>query len=264
MNRKSTALSVVLGLIGLGLHGWAKRTGFTPGSRLPLPQNPVWLALLMFTLLVPLLALLLALPLRRSKIADPQSLYTSATPVGRCAGVLGGLFLLVGSLAAGADLLRTVKLHPSTGSIVPLLVHLLLIAAGVVMLLTAIRVPKRVPGAEIMVPGFAVAFLLIQFYHTHAQDPVLEHYCWVLLALMVLAMGLCLSAGYAFRIFHPYWNYACLFTAGAWCLAASISATEPGVSAMLVGMALWSFWHCDLTVCHACPPGAREENPERI
>lgn len=264
MNRKSTAFSVVLGLLGLGLHGWAKASGFTPGTRLPIPQNPVWLALLMFTLLVPLLALLLALPLRRRKIDDPQSLYTSATPLGRTAGVLGGLFLAGGSVAAAAEQIRLLRFQPSSPDIVPLVVFVLLILSGLVMLYTAIRTPQRLPGAEIMLPGFAVAFLLIQFYHAHAQDPVVEHYCWVLLGLMALALGLCLSAGYAFRIFHPYWNYACLFTAGAWCLGASISAVEPGFSAMLVGFALWCFWHCDLTVCHAYPPGAREQNPERL
>lgn len=264
MNRKSTALSVVLGLIGLGLHGWAKSSGFTHGTRLPIPQNPVWPALLIFTLLVPLLALLLALPLRHCQPEQSQALYRSATLVGRTVGVLGGLFLLAGSLSAGAELLRVMQFQPAVGGVVPLLVHLLLVIAGVVMLVTAIRAPSHVPGAQVMVPGFAVAFLLIQFYHAHAQDPVLEHYCWVLLGLMALAVGLCLSAGYAFRLFHPFWTYVCLFTAGAWCLAASISAAEGGYSAMLVGFALWCFWHCDLTVCHACPPGAREENPERI
>ncbi len=261
MNRKSTVLSVVLGLIGLGLHGWAKASGFTHGSHLPIPHAPVWLALWSVTLLVPLLALLLALPLRRCKPDSARSPYAAAAWAGRTIGGLGGAFLLLGSLFSGIEAVEALSFQPMPGGLMPLLLALLLFLSGLVMLFTALTTPQRSPGAELMLPGFAVAFLLIQFYHSHAQDPVLEHYGWILVALMALALGLYLSAGVAFRPERPYWNYVCLFTAGAWCLSASISAAERGYSAILAGFALWCFWHCDLTICHACPPGTREAVP---
>lgn len=260
MRSRLTALALALAsLLGMCLQRWAIKTAYDPVTRLVLPGEVALTALKVFAFAVPVLALLGALGLKGKKLPGGRGLYRG-TGLPCCLWLVsaGVLTVLGGGLSLAVDgrlfwLRRGGTLLAACG------VDLLLAAGGVCMMWLAIAGRRNRLGDRplaALIPGFAGCFWLIFFYHSHSRDPVVTHYCWILLALMASILAFYHQAGYSFGRPHPVRAQACTLTAGAYAFTAMLSAEDLFDVLLLAGLGFWMLAHCVLLA------GAGETAPD--
>ncbi len=251
MREKSSAPALVLlGLVGLLLQLWSQLTAYDRLTNLPLSGAPALLALRALAVAAPVIALILAIPLPGQRGCLPGGLYADLPPAACVVGCLsggltaaGGLLQLWQSLPAFLDDRQGLSLAACG-------VDALLTLAGAAMLWMSLA--SRRQGRETrhslaaLLPGFAGCFWLVFYYHDHSQDPVVEHYCWLLLCLMAAILAFYFQAGYSFGRVRPVWALTFSLTAGVYAFAAL--PTGDGVSDVLLlcGIGLWMALHCYL------------------
>jgi len=245
MKSKLTALGLLLaGFAGGALQVWTQQTAFDPATHLVLEGQASLTALRVFACAVPLLAALASLWLRAKKSPSSKSLCAGAGWGCRLLGPAAGLLLISGGLM---KLVADFPVPPPRMDWLSLGmcgVDLLLALGGGCMIWQALGAAFR-PGwtgrhsLSCLIPGFSVCFWLILFYHNHSRDPVVSHYCWILLALMAAILALYHQAAYSFGRAHPVQAQICTLTAGVYAFTALPSAGEAGDRPLLLGLGLW-------------------------
>ena len=275
-SRSYLLLSIPLCLAGAALQCWSLATGYEPGTGLPIAGAPALTALTVFAVAVPVLALLLSLPLRGGRTARPEGLYAGIPLPGSLLGALsGGLTAAAGVLLLLRDLPAALN-RPQILDIGVCAVDLLLVLGGGSMVWMALSARKegRTAGHSLaaLLPGFAGCFRLVIFYHNHSRDPVVAHYCWMLLALMAAILALYYQAGFSFDHPRPLRAMTCTMTAAIYAFTALPASESLADALLLAGLGLWMLLNIPLLLrtgqtrgrreMRAAPPAATEAETE--
>ena len=230
-------------LVGFGLQAWCQTAAFDPVTRLVVPGAPALLAVKLYFVAVPVLALVASLPLRGSSAPGRGELYGGLGRGGRFLGVLAGLLAAAGGLLRLSQDLQPLLLR-RWAALGNCLVDGLLCLGGVslIWLAAGSRHPKPRSLAA-LIPGFGACFWLITFYHTQSRDPIVVRYVWTLLCLMAAVLALYHQAAYCFGRPAPVRTQFFTLTAGAWAFAALPSAADLSQSLLLTGMGCWMLLH---------------------
>lgn len=245
MKSKLTALGLLLaGLAGGALQVWTQQTAFDPATRLVLNGQASLTALRVFAFAVPVLAALASLWLRKKKSPGSKCLCAGTGWASRLLGPAAGLLAVTGGLMKLAADFPAPPSRMDWLSLGMCGVDLLLALGGGCMIWQSLDDAFR-PGwtgrhsLTALIPGFAVCFWLVLFYHDHSRDPVVSHYCWILLALMAAILALYHQAAYSFGRARPMRAQICTLTAGVYAFTALPGAGEVGDRPLLLGLGLW-------------------------
>ena len=231
-------LAVFLGAAGFGLQCWAQTTAFEPLTGLIVPGTASMLVLKIFFVVVPVIALLCALPLKGSgaSIDAAGRLFERLNFPARFVGVLAGM------LFCAAALLRLTSDVQTGAGIAALAVDVLLIAGGAGMVWQIVTQRSR-RSLFTLLPGFSIAFWLVIYYHTQSKDPIVERYGALLLCLMAAALALYHQAGWSFGKADPVRGMTFTLTAGVYAFAAMPAAASTADLLALTAIGLWMLLH---------------------
>lgn len=176
------ALALMLGVSGAALRRWQIASDFDRQS-LPVPGQAT-LLLLVLTAAAVVGCALLVLPLRGAGDWESTLGEKPLPPLGAGAALYGAAaVLLVLSRSAEADTLMVFEL---TTKVIPVLTILTAAAAAVGLLLAAPGGARR--GEYLVLPAVFGCFWMERSYHSHGSDPVVLHYVWYLLAVVLGAL----------------------------------------------------------------------------
>ena len=254
-------LLAVAALVGFGLQAWCQTSAFDPVTRLVVPGSAALLAVKLYFVAVPVLALVASLPLRGTKAPGRGEIYGRLGRGGRFLGVFGGLLAAAGGLLRLSQDLQPLLLRRWT-ALGNCLVDGLLCLGGLCLIWLAAGPKKPKPQTvAALIPGFGACFWLITFYHTQSRDPIVVRYVWTLLCLMAAVLALYHQAAYCFGRPAPVRTQFFTLTAGAWAFAALPSAGELSQSLLLTGLGCWMLLQSVLIP--AAPEFAPAPGPEK-
>lgn len=237
-NKLYPLLAVVLSAVGFGLQYLAQ---MNPLNGRTDADTPAMIAVKVFFVAVPVIALLCALPLRGTggMVDASGRLYENLNFAARFCGVLAGMIF------CGGALLRLVTGARSGAGIAVLAVDVLLLAAGVSMVWQIVS-PKPSRSLFALLPGFAAAFWLVIYYHTQSKDPIVERYGALLLCLMAMALACYHQAGYSFGRANPVRAMAFSLIGGIYAFTALPTAQDVAEALMMTAIGLWMLLHTTL------------------
>ena len=261
-SRPYLLVSLPLSLAGAALQLWSLTSAFDPGTGLPVTGAPALTALLIFAIAAPVLALLLSLPLRGERTGCPEGLYAGMALPDWFLGIFSGVLTCAGgALLLVRDLPGVLK-RPQLLDIGVCGVDLLLVLGGGAMIWMAqsSRRDGRTARHSLaaLLPGFAGCFRLVIFYHNHSRDPVVAHYCWMLLALMAAILALYYQAGFSFDHPRPLRAMTCTMTAAIYAFTALPASESPADALLLAGLGLWMLLNIPLLLRSGQTRGRRE------
>lgn len=241
----TTFLLALAGILGFTLCRWTKYTAFDPSTHLALPQARSLPALTLFTVAVPVVVLLAALLLRRSR---PQPARTTLYgPPGWPLSLMGtaaGVLFLVGAMGMASGNLTPLLFRRDITHLAGSLAGLALIGGAVAMLWLSAAGRREGARRETVLPlmiGFSLCMWLILFYHDNARDPVVTHYCWQLLTLMAAVLACYYQACLAFDQAKPLRCRVTTAIAAVYSLTSLPFAQSMPQLLLAAGLTLWMF-----------------------
>ena len=241
MKSKLTGLGLLCaGLIGTGLRLWTLKTAYEPSTKLTISGSVSLIVLIAYAIAIPFLALAFAILLEK-KATGIGDLYSGLTrPIGRL-GTAAAIVLSVGSFLR---LIGNIGLVIGRGTTWPVaVVDGLMLVGSLCMVWMSLTGQEPVDHCHNrpypLIPGFAGCLALVVFYQNNSRDPVVTHYCWMLLCLMACILALYHQASYAFDNPHPVRTLWATLTAGIYALLALPDAEGASDILLLIGIALW-------------------------
>ena len=236
MKSKLTGLGLLCaGLIGTGLRLWTLKTAYEPSTKLTISGSVSLIVLIAYAIAIPFLALAFAI------LLEKKATYSGLTrPMGRL-GTAAAIVLSVGSFLR---LIGNIGLVIGRGTTWPVaVVDGLMLVGSLCMVWMSLTGQEPVDHCHNrpypLIPGFAGCLALVVFYQNNSRDPVVTHYCWMLLCLMACILALYHQASYAFDNPHPVRTLWATLTAGIYALLALPDAEGASDILLLIGIALW-------------------------
>ena len=199
------AAAVIGGVAGLALRRLHLFYDFDAGTGLPL--DPVRYGPALWGLTAAVLAVLLVLSLwKKARTFDKQfsSAFYARSPLWFILAAAGGVLFFAGGLLNLMDCFRPADLAGaavrSSTSVLRLLLGVvsLLAGAGVCLTILAVRKKGEYRGGWFTLPGFACCLWVMACYQEWAKDPVLGHYLYPLLALLLSMLACYFISAFAF------------------------------------------------------------------
>jgi hypothetical protein len=229
--------------VGFALQLWFQRTAYEPDTNLVLPGAPAATALIAFAIAVPLLTLLSNLWCHRHRPLGDGSLYALPGRLPRVFGMMAGLLVGLGSVLLLSAETQTLMEDRTVLNGVCVAVTVLMAFSGLAMLWLTLRTKAVRNSLAALIPGFAICFRLVFYYHDQSKDPVVFHYAFTLLTLLTGALACYHHAAYCFA--RPRPKQARLFTlvAGCYAFTALPAAQSLGDALVLTGLGCWMLQH---------------------
>lgn len=246
LSRFLPAAAVVGGVAGLLIRRLYLARDFDPVSGLPLAKSAYALPLYAVTAAVLVLALVMSLGKHRSFDRQFSSAFCPRSPLWFILAAAGGLLLCAGGVLDLMDLFRLADLGGGvtvarSARILRLLLGAVSLLAGVGVCLTALNTRKQGEYCSgwITLPGFVCCVWVMLSYQDWAKDPVVSHYLFPLLA-MLLSMAACYLIP-AFAFGRGRVTAALFFSAAAAALQIMVLADGGPLYqvSLRVGLVLW-------------------------
>lgn len=186
-------LAPLLGIVGLLLRRWQLRSCFDEAG-LPIPGLAFYL-LSALTAAMCLGLLIAVLPLR-SRTDWVGSFGAQSMPL---------LYLpAVGVLLSGVSFLMNLRpeVRETTAFVYASVTMPALMVAGCLLSAAGLCIMARGGTPDplaVMFPGFGSCFWLINVYHSHASDPVVQHFAWFILTAAASSLAWYSAAGFALQ-----------------------------------------------------------------
>ena len=254
-NKLGPGLALAAGFAGAMMQCLALVTAFDATTHLPNPDTPILWVQLIYCILVAVAALLWGRALTRDTELTWHGQWLGQSRFSAAVGGASGALVLVGGCGMAIQSFLNWRFSYDREDLAAAIVGALLALSGVCFFLLSLR--ERRQSALSLLPGFAVCFWLILFYHTNARDPVVFHYAFLLLALMAAAVALYYQACLCFARPKPSRTVGFTLIAAVFCLQVMPAADDLGARLVLAGLGVWM---CQRLAFLLSEPGTDPEN----
>ena len=196
------AAAVLLGAGGAALRIWELSTAFEPDTGLPIPGAPASLVLVLLSVLFALLWAALAWRQCRKRTVQNFNRAFVCENTGYITAVVSAAAIPV--CAAGLIVLDYLKGTRNIAHFIP--AALFVFSAGSIVSVGRNNYRNLGQGqfsTSLLLTPFAFCCQLMLTYQTHAGNPVLQDYAYLLLALICTVLGLYYMASFAFEKGRP-------------------------------------------------------------
>lgn len=239
----TTLLLAPAGCLGFALCYWTNLSAYDPLTRLILPGAVSLLVLKAFTAAAAAAALLIARLLRQARPQpDWSTLYGKAPLPLSLLGCAAGVLFLAGALGMTSGNLTPLLAQWDPIRLFGTLAGLFLVGAAVSMLWLSVAAGRGAAQRDSLLPlviGFSICLWLILFYHDNAQDPVVAHFGWQLLAMSVSVLACYYHACLSFDRPRPLRCRVLTALAAVYSLTALPAAQTIPQFLLMAGLALW-------------------------
>lgn len=247
-------VALLCGGVGFLLHRWQLATSFDDQG-LPLYGIPTLALIVGVVALVDLVAVLvLRSPWDKHNLSDVLS---QASPLTRIALRLTALPYLAAALMLVQQLQTQGYTSSSVLEAANILLPMLLIVCALLCALCMLVLPNWTStGATTLtpvVPCLTTCVWLIHSYHIHANDPVLLHYVWLVLAAMASMLAWRYTCSLAFSKPRSRWALLWSMVAVVLCLTAMADHSAGYHIPFLLAQVWWFTWQTWL-IAQRCLP----------
>ena len=256
--------ALLCGGVGFLLHRWQLATSFDDQG-LPLYGLPTMALIVGVVALVDFLAVL-ALRSRWDK-QDLSAVLSQASPTAKIALRLTAIPYLAAALMLVLHLQNQGYTSSSVLEAANIVLPILLVFCSLLCALCVLFLPdwtgKGLVALTPAVPCLTACLWLIHSYHSHANDPVLLHYVWLVLAAMASMLAWRYTCSLAFSKPRSTWALLWSMVTVALCLTAMADPAAGYHLPFLLAQVWWFTWQTWLIAQRCLPLSKTTSHPLR-